>query len=62
MFSPFSWLKINSSLDCPIYCGKGFPNIMRICSHKMRESFPYQVGILSRNIWDKENIYFPDNG
>ena len=26
--------------DCPIYCGKVFPHIMGICSHKMRESFP----------------------
>ena len=25
----------------PIYYGKMFPNIMRIYSHKIRESFPY---------------------
>ena len=35
------WLKINCSSDCPIYYGKMFPNIMRIYSHKIRESFPY---------------------
>ena len=33
--------KINCSSDCPIYYGKMFPDIMRIYSHKIRESFPY---------------------
>ena len=39
----------------PTYCGKIFPSITGICSHKMREYFPKQSGMFSHNMRE----YFP---